>query len=86
MNADIPGPAARPAEGVREPADFEMALEDEDAPLAQFGHDAGKGERAHAGADDDGVVGMLAGVSFFGSVAVRHENLPCESMWTLATL
>ena len=86
MNADIPGPAARPAEGVRKSANFEMAFENEDAPLPQLGHDAGKSERAHAGADDDGVVGMLVGVSFFGSATLRHENLPRESMWTLATL
>ncbi len=77
MNADVPGPTARTAEGVREPADLEMALEDEDAPHPQLGHDGGKGERAHAGADDDGVVGMLAGCLFFGNAALCHENLPC---------
>jgi len=29
---------------------------------------------------------LLVGVLLFGSVALRHENLPRETMWTLATL
>ena len=76
MNANVPGPPARPAEGVGESADFEMAFEHQHAPLPEFGHDAGEGERAHAGADDDGVVGMLGGISLTGSAALRHGSLP----------
>jgi len=56
MNADIPGPAARAAERVRESADLEMALQDEDAPLPQLGHDARERQSTHTGTNDNRIV------------------------------
>ena len=59
MQPHVPGPAAGPCEGMREPPDLEMAFQNQHAPFAQLRHDAREGQPAHAGADHDRVVFRL---------------------------
>jgi hypothetical protein len=58
MQANVPCPTSGTAEGVSEAADFEVSLKNEDAPLAQLGHDRGKRKTADARTDYDGVEGI----------------------------
>src|SRR5580704_5248796 len=70
VKPDIPGPAARPRECVRETPNLEVALKYQNAPLAQLRHDARECESAHAGTDNNRVVfGLRRHV-------VRHSSSP----------